>query len=236
MDIRELIAVLDGDDWNAGEQALAELESLGPDVLEPLMEAAPRFQRFGQLCAIQLFEHISDARAGAVLIPMLRDDDEAVRTWAARALGGLDVREATPELRRAYEAVRVRGTPLDWSEPDALRDALRDLGAREEVIPDGVAELAVSERMITRGWPVEHLPEVIAELADARQLVLYFMFWTRWRDTHRWQDSPSWELDWSLPWDALVEAARRDALAAAREAGTPADTIATVTWLDESDR
>ena len=62
------------------------------------------------------------------------------------------------------------------------------------------------------------------------------MFWTRRRDNHAWQETPGWELDWSLPWDALVESARRDALAAAREAGAPRDTIATVTWMDEADR
>ncbi len=140
--------MLDGDDWNAAEEAQAALESRGSAVLEPLLQAAPGFRRFGRLCAIELFEKIGDARAGSVLIPMLRDDHDAVRT------------------------------PLDWSEPEALRAALTDLGARREVLPQRVAELAVSEPMFPRAWPVEHLPEVIERLADARQLVLYFMHWS----------------------------------------------------------
>jgi hypothetical protein len=228
--ISELVAALDGDDWSAAEEAQYELGAHGRAALEPLLERAPGFGRFGKLCAIELLEAIGDARAGSVLIAMLRDEDDTVREWSARALGELGVRDAVPELRRAYQAVRV---PLDWSEPVAIRVALTALGARKEVLP---ARSAVDEGLLRQAWPVEHLPEVIEQLADARQLVLYFMYWKRWRDTHTFVDTPSWELDWALPWDALVESARRDALEAARQAGTPDATLATVTWMDEADR
>jgi hypothetical protein len=234
--IRELVAELDGDDSGAAEEAEHELGRYGRAVLEPLLEAAPAFGRFGKLCAIELFEEIGDARAGAVLVPMLRDSDDTVREWAARALGELGVREAVPELHSAYDAVRRRGTPLDWTEPERIRSALTALGARPEVVPERVAELSVSDRKIGRWWPAEHLPEVIEQLADARQLVLYFMYWERWRDGRIWVDTPSWELDWSLAWNALVETARSGALEAVRQAGTPAGTLATVSWMDEADR
>ena len=78
---------------------------------------------------------------------------------------------------------------------------------------------------------------MIGALADADQLVLSFQLWERWRYTsHVWKDTPGWGFDWSLPWPELVETTRRKALDAARWAGAHADTVATVDWIDESDR
>jgi hypothetical protein len=104
------------------------------------------------------------------------------------------------------------------------------------VIPPRVAQLERHERKLRRCSAVRDLPEVIIELAAARQLVLFFMCWERWRDTRTWKETPSWDLDWSLPWDALVESGRVAALDAARTAGAPDDTVATLAWMDETDR
>lgn len=93
-----------------------------------------------------------------------------------------------------------------------------------------------SEGKLDRCWAAEDLIAVIDALADANQLVLWFQFWERWRDTHTWRETPAWELDWSLPWGELVEAARRDVREAARQAGTPEETVATVSWMNEDDR
>ena len=79
-------------------------------------------------------------------------------------------------------------------------------------------------------------PGVISALANAGQVVLYFMYWERWRDSHVWSATPTWDLDWSLPWSDPVESARKAALDTARAAGTPPETFATVSWIDESDR
>src|SRR5882672_1087056 len=133
--IAELVAELNGDDTNRAEEAQAALERYGSAVLAPLMESAPGFDRFGQLCAIELFQRIGDRRAASVLIPMLRSDHDTVREWAGGALGDLDVREAVPELHAAYGRTKDRGTPPDWTEPQAIRDALTKLGAREDVVP-----------------------------------------------------------------------------------------------------
>jgi HEAT repeat protein len=231
-----LITDLDGDDTTAAEEAQAALGSYGSAVLEPLMAAAPSFDRFGQLCAIELFQEIGDARAADVLIPMLDSNEDTVREWAAQALGDLGVRQAVPALQRAYAAVKDRGTPLDCTEPLSIRIALTELGARNEVVPIRVAALGRHEGKLTRCWAPRDLPEVITELAAERQLVLSFMYWERSRDTHNWKETPSWDLDWSLPWDPLVESARVAALDAARTAGAPDDTVATLAWMDESDR
>jgi len=234
--IRELIAALDGEDTTAAEDAQTSLESFGAEVLDPLMSAVPEFGPFGQLCAIELFQHIGEPRAGAVLIPMLRSEEDTVREWSAQALASLGVVEAVPDLRRAYAATKRRATPPDWTEPESIRIALTELGDREEVVPARVAHLARSEGDLGRCWAVKDLAEVIACLADAGQLILYFQYWERWRGSHTWKDTPGWELDWSLPWPELVASARTAALEAARAAGTPRKTFATVSWMAEADR
>lgn len=234
--VAELIAELNGDDTNQAQEAQFTLERYGADVLAPLMDAAPTFGRFGQLCAIELFQKISDPRAGSVLIPMLRSDHDTVREWSAQALGDLGVREAVAELQAAYERARQSRVPPDWSEPQSIRDAITQLGAREEVIPALVLERIRPEPIIGRCWLPSDLSDIIESLAAASQVVLSFMYWERWRDTRTWVETPSWDFDWSLPWDQLVASARNDALDAAARAGTPADTVAVVRWLDEADR
>lgn len=110
------------------------------------MAAAPSLGRFAQLCAIELFQEIGDARAGDVLIPMLDSAEDTVRDWAAQAVGELGVRQAVPAWQRAYAAVKERGPPLDWTEPLSIRMALTELGARNEVVPPRVAELERQDR------------------------------------------------------------------------------------------
>ena len=90
-ELGELVEELDGHDWNAAEEAEWALKQHGSRPLDLLLERAPSFDRFGRLCAIELFEHIGEPRAAVVLIPMLQDEDETVREWAARALAVLRV-------------------------------------------------------------------------------------------------------------------------------------------------
>ena len=234
--ISRLVWELDSPDHGHAEESQYELQSYGAPILRPLVEAAPTFDRFGQLCAIELLEGLGDPRAADALIPMLQSPHETVRDWAASALGVLGVEEAIPELRRAYEEIKQQGTPLDEGEPESLRWALTQLRARNEVVPPRVSALSRSEGTIERCWAVEDLAEVIAELANAEQLVLGFSFWERKRRSHFWKETPGWELDWSLPWRALVDAARNGAVDAARLAGRPKTTVAMIWWMSEGDR
>lgn len=167
---------------------------------------------------------------------MLDSENHVVREWAAGALGKLRVEKAVPKLRDAYENAKRRGTPLDWTEPGALRTALTELGARREVVPARVDALSRSEGLLRRCWPAEHLIEVINSLAEADQLILWFQYWERVEGTHRRSDAPGWELEWSLGWGDLVESTRTKAVDAARRAGTPANTVATLSWMNEADR
>jgi hypothetical protein len=233
--IRELIARLNGEDTNEAAEAEASLRSCGEAILLPLLDAAPGFGRFGQLCAIDLLRELGDPRAGSVLTSMLLSEYDTVREWAADALGEIGVKEAVPELRRAYDEVRRGGTTLDSSEPETLRRALTALGARTEVVPSGIETSSRVEGKLGRCWAVEDLGAVLEALANADQLILSFQFWERWNDTHTCRQTPRWEFDWSLSWPELVAATRVKALEAAHIAGTPKNTVATLSWMKEED-
>lgn len=238
---RELVALVEelgGDDHNAAEEAEWALKQHGSRPLDLLLERAPSFDRFGKLCAIELFEHIGDTRAGVVLIPMLQDADETVREWAARALAVLRVDEAAEPLVAAYEAVKARGTPLDWTEASGLRWALTELGLRTPVLPPLVAERAQQIDPIGQAWPAGDLIEVIEELASAQQLITFVSAYTHNAGSYGWHvdvdvDWP--QLDIGLPWTQLVAAARDAALEVATHPRVPSDAFATVSWIDRSD-
>jgi hypothetical protein len=237
-ELDDLVAQLDGDDHNAAEEAEWALKEQGSRALELLLDRAPSFGRFGKLCAIEIFEHVGDPRASAVLIPMLRDEDETVRGWAARALGDLRVREAVEPLRAAYRAVKARGTPLDWSEPDAIRWALTALGARADVVPPLVAARARTVDPIGQAWSVADLVAVIEELTAAQQRILSVGVYTRNAGAYGWRvdvDVEWPELDLSLPWPQSVAEAREAALGVATHPRVPDDAYATVSWIDRGD-
>jgi hypothetical protein len=63
----ELVEELGGHDRNAAEEAEWALKEHGSRPLDLLLERAPSFDRFGKLCAIELFERIGDPRAAVVL-------------------------------------------------------------------------------------------------------------------------------------------------------------------------
>jgi len=236
--VADLIAALDSADAGEAEEAQALLIAKGhrDDVLLALIAAIPDFGRFGQLCGIEVFISIGDSRAGDTLVKMLRSEDETVRQWAANAVGELNVRGAVPELMHAYEQVKQRGTPLDWTEPEAIRTALTALGARPIVLPSRAAALAREEGPFSRCWDAGDLHEVLRELVNANQLILYFQHWAPWGDTYTWKSTPGWDLPWDLPWSELVSASGTAALHSARLAGIARGVVATVSWMDQSDR
>jgi hypothetical protein len=236
--IHRLLATLDGPDTNAAEEAqIALIEDFGAAALEPLLAVAPGFSHFGRLCAIEIFDAIGDPRAAPVLIPWLESENDVQREWAADALGSLGATEAIPHIYAAWAATKARGTPPNWSEPDRIRRALSALGARREVLPEAAARLEAEGHDWDHAWPPAVLPEVFGHLADAGQVVMYFQYWRR--EASDWYGVPdtgaSVELDWALPWAALVAESRRQATAKAEAASVPPGTVATIAWLDRSD-
>jgi hypothetical protein len=156
---------------------------------------------------------------------MLQDEDETVREWAATALAVLRVAEAAEPLVAAYEAVKARGTRLDWTEASGIRWALTELGPRTPVVPSFVAERAQQVDPIGHAWPVGDLVEVIEALASAQQLITFVSAYARNAGSYCWHvdvDVEWPQLDVRVPWTQLVVAARDAALEVATHPGSRA--------------
>ncbi|MFC4065054.1 HEAT repeat domain-containing protein [Actinoplanes subglobosus] len=236
-DLGRLIALLDGETTDIAEGAKYDLIDAGSHVIEPLAAAVGSLEPFGQLSAIEIFEHFGDPTAGPALIGLLDSDACTVREWSADALGRLGVREAVPALRDAYRRQRLTGEPPDWSEPVAIRRALTVLGARREVVPPATAALRADDGSHPDSWPSARLADVIDDLADHDQVVLYFQLWrvvpagTYW-ERHEVLDSV---LDLTRPWRQVVEDARETALIEADAFVPRPELFATVEWIDHAD-
>lgn len=213
-EIARLIGLLDDDSTEIAEGAKAELISIGGEVVQPLAAAVGSLGRFGQLSAIEVFEGLGDAAAGPALIDLLGSEYETVREWSAWAIAELGVRRAVPALQAAYRRQRLGGNGPDWAEAVALRHALTVLGARQEVLPPLTASLRTAAGSIQRVWPSARLVDVVNDLADHDQAVLYFQLWVvidggTFGNAHERLDEP---FDLGRPWQRIVEDARESAL------------------------
>jgi hypothetical protein len=236
-DIAQLIELLDDESTDIVEDAKHELMSIGSSVVQRLMAAVPRMRSYGQLCAIEIFEHLGDAGAAPVLIGLLDSEHETVREWSAHTLARLGVHEAVPALQAAYQRVRISGTPPGFTEPVSLRHALTTLGARRPVIPPLTASLRVATGPWDQMWPAARLEEVINDLAEHNQAVLYFSLWAitgtgSYGISHETLD---WEFDPHSPWPQTVATAREMALMEAAFIPDRENLVALVEWIDESD-
>ena len=236
-EIARLIGLLDHDSTEMAEDAKAELISIGNEVVQPLAAAVGTLGTYGQLSAIEVFEHVGDAVAGSALIGLLGSGNETVREWSAWAIAELGVREAVPKLRDAFRRQRVSGNGPDRSEAVAIRHALTVLGGRQEVLPSLTASLRTTAGSVERAWPTGRLVEVVNDLADHDQVVLYFQLWavtdggTFWND-HERLDEP---LDFGQPWQQLVEDARESVLIEAAFVVPRPNLFASVEWIDRAD-
>ena len=236
-EIERLIGLLDDSSAEVAEDAKAELISMGTEVAEPSAAAVSSLQRYGQLSAIEVFEHLESPAAGPVLIELLGSDHETVREWSAYAVAQLRVQDAVPALRAAYRRQRASGVPPAVSEAVGIRYALTALGARHVVLPPLAASSVASTAGLGQTWPVSRLEDVINELADHQQAVLYFLLWeindrgVFWRD----HDSLDAQFDWDVPWAQLVTRAREVALVEAAFVPRREDLVATVEWIGEAD-
>ncbi len=238
-DIARLIGLLDDDSTEIAEDAKDELISIGAAVILPLAAAVGSLDTFGQLSAIEVFEHLGDAAAGPALISLLDNNaHETVREWAAWALGELGVREAVPSLQAAYRRQRDSDGHLDWSEAATIRRVLTVLGARQEIMPPLTASLRTTTGTIERAWPSTRLVDVVNDLADHDQAVLYFQLWevtdrgTVWNGHDR-LDEP---FDVARPWQQVVEDARERVLVEAAFLVPRPNLFATIEWVDRTDR
>ncbi|MGV9230718.1 HEAT repeat domain-containing protein [Streptomyces nigra] len=234
--IDRLIRQLD-DASGPSYDARTELIDIGPDAIPALIGGLPSLGGFGQLTAIEVFEEVADPRCGPALIALLGSDDSTVREWAAMALASLKIDGAVEPVRRAYRACLERATPPDWTESVGIRWALTELGARTPVVPPHTARLRAGAADDAPGWPSAHFAEIIDDLADHAQVILYSQFWRV--DTGRTYGVPGpglyWELDWTAPWEHLVEGSRTWSLLEASEAPAGDSIFVTPDWIDRAD-
>ncbi|MFJ7044785.1 HEAT repeat domain-containing protein [Streptomyces sp. NPDC101112] len=234
--VERLVQQLD-DATGPSYDARAELIDMGADALPALIDGLPSLGGFGQLTAIEVFEEVGDPRCGPTLIGLLNSDNPTVREWAAMALASLDVEGAVEPLRRAYRACLDRATPPDWTEPDGIRWALTELGARTPVVPPLTARLRATAANAAPRWPSAHFTDLIDDLADHAQVILYSQFWRvdAGREYGVSSTNLDWELDWTAPWEHLVEESRAWSLLEASEAPVGDDIFVAPSWIDRSD-
>ncbi|MFJ4570368.1 HEAT repeat domain-containing protein [Streptomyces sp. NPDC088846] len=234
--IERLIQQLD-DSTGPSYDARAELIGVGSDAIPALIDGLPSLGGFGQLTAIEIFEEVADPRCGLALIALLRSDDSTVREWAAMALASLKIDGAVEPVRRTYHACLERATPPDWSEPEGIRWALTELGARSPVVPPLTARLRAATADDAAGWPSARFTEIINDLADHAQVILYSEFWRV--DAGRTYSVSGtgldWGLDWTAPWEHLVEESRTWSLLEASESTVGDNVFVAPTWIDRTD-
>jgi hypothetical protein len=174
---------------------------------------------------------------GSALIDLLGSQHETVREWSAWAIADLGVREAGPMLRAAHQRQRVSGDGPDWTETVAIRHALTVLGARQEVLPSLTTSLRTTAGSNRRAWPSARLVDIVNDLADHDQAVLYFQLWavidggTFWNG-HERLDAP---IELGKPWWQVVEDARESALIEAAFVVPWPNLFVTVEWIDRAD-
>ncbi|GGT08882.1 hypothetical protein GCM10010207_04310 [Streptomyces atratus] len=175
---------------------------IGSDAITAIVDGLPSLGGFGQLTAIEVFEEVGDPRCGPALIGLLDSDNPTVREWAAMALANLEIDGAIEPLRRAHRACLRRTTPPDWTEPSGIRWALTELGDCSPVVPPLTARLRATAADDAPGWPSAHFTEIINDLADHAQVILYSQFWQV--DAGRTYGISDTGLDWQLDWTAPV--------------------------------
>ncbi|WP_418958895.1 HEAT repeat domain-containing protein [Streptomyces tritici] len=232
----ELVQQLD-DSTGPSYDARAALIGIGADAIPALIDGLPSLGGFGQLTAIEVFEEVADPRCGPVLIALLGSDDSTVREWAAMALGSLKIDGAVEPVRRAYRACLERATPPHWTEPEGIRWALTELGARTPLVPPRTARLRATAAAGAPGWPSAHFTEIVDDLADHAQVILHSQFWRVEAGGTYGVSGPGldWELDWTAPWEHLVEESRTWSLLEASEAPLGDDIFVAPTWIDRTD-
>ncbi|GAA5207139.1 hypothetical protein GCM10023323_21440 [Streptomyces thinghirensis] len=207
--IETLVQQLDGK-ADESYDARAELVWIGADAIPAVINGLPSLGGFGQLTAIEVFEEVGDPRCGPALIGLLDSDNPTVREWVAMALASLEIDDAVEPLRRAYRACLERATPPDWTESVGIRWALTELGARTPVVTPLTARLRATAAEGAPGWPSAHFAEIIYDLADHAQVILYSQFWRVDAGRAYGVSGPGldWELDWTAPWEHLVDESR----------------------------
>lgn len=234
--VDELIARLD-DRSGDGEEAKYELIAAGPSALSNLVASIGQRTRFGKLLAIETFDAWQDQRAAPTLITLLSDPDDTVREWSADLLGRWHHAAAGPALTGQHNRLLAESVPPHWTEPVAVRRALTNLGLRSDVVPPLTASLATDAHG-PRCWPAQRTADIVTELAQHDQVVLYIMAWRLGADGQLYwtkHETLGWELDRSKPWEVNVTEALDAVLIEASTLPDDPQLFVMIEWLNKGD-
>lgn len=129
------------------------------------------------------------------------EDDEVQFRWPASPVGANRVAPTAPACN---------GRPRQTGPSPSTRWALTELGARSPVVPSLTARLRAEAGDSSPGWPSAQFAAIINDLDDHTQVILYSQFWRVDAGRTYCVSGPGldWQLDWSAPWEHLVEEAR----------------------------
>jgi hypothetical protein len=236
-DIGVLISRLGDPSADIAEDAKHALIDGGAVVIPQLAAAVPGLARFGKLLAIEVFEACGSRQAGPCLMGLLSDGDTTVREWTASALGTLGYAEAGPALTRLNARLLRELVCPDCTELVVVRNVLTHFGLRQRVTPDLTRTLA-RDTGCGQAWPLARLPDVLRDLADHGQVILYFTIWRVREHGHLYgtrHERAGWVYDRSLPWPENVADARDAALLEAGFVQDTGDLVAMIEWIGEDD-
>jgi len=234
--IGELIERLD-DQSGDGEEAKYDLIATGPSALSTLMDSIGQRTRFGKLLTIEIFDAWQDQRAAPSLITLLSDPDEAVREWSADLLGRWPHAAAGPVLIALHNRLLAESVPPHWTEPVAVRRSLTNLGLRLDVVPTLTASLATNAHG-PRLWPAQRTADIVTELAQHDQVVLFIMAWRLGADgqlRRTKHETLGWKFDRSKPREANVAEALEAVLTEASTLPDDPQLFVTIEWLNTGD-
>lgn len=125
-----------------------------------------------------------------------------------------------------------------------VRTALSKLGARVAVVPELTGSLARSRALVggtaqSPFWPNARLADVLNDLADHQQIVLYLRLWPLTADGEVvWVNGRGpfeSAFDWAVPWQDNLVRIHEAALRYAADTPPGRERAVEIEWIDESD-
>ncbi len=245
----EWVAELATEGGTAAEDAQHMLrEQFGYRCVFKVLAALPGLPDWGRTCALDLLVELTEQPAPeketrqlieSSVLPILESGSSLHRQYSAEVLGVVGSRDAIDPLLQALERSKAGGTPGDWTEPSAIRSALRQLGHKTGYESDALLALQVDEGILSDAWYVDDALQALDELLHNQQFVVGLQIWSMADNgTLRWSSLNKrniWEADYSKPYDALVIESHHYLSEFLRTLPNGKRTLVTMDWLGKGD-
>ncbi len=224
------------------------LERFGYRCVSKVLAALPGLPDWGRTCALDLLVELTDQPAPeketrqlieSSVLPILECDSSLHREYSAEVLGSIGSRDAIDPLLQALERSKTCGTPGDWTEPSAIRSALRQLGYKTGYESDTLLALQVDEGILSGAWYVDDALQALDELHHNQQFVVGLQIWSMAEDGTLRRSSlnkrKDWEADYSKPFEMLVSESHHHLSEFLRTLPNGKRTLVTMDWLGKGD-